>query len=416
MQNNSHGSNRIPRKRIRRSTNRNNTTTNTILAQNPYYSLSDDDIEEVEEMEIQNNNNTNSSSSTKSNINRNKYSTVKASTKPPPIIVTDEKYNKIEMIMDGDNTNIKDYIYKQTTLGMKIFVQNKADFDTLVASMVEKKIEFYTHRYSEEKIMKVVLRGLPQLNIEELKTHFVNEWSLRPLQIYEMKTNNANKHSALYLVHLNKNDITFNDLQKRRALNHTIISWAHYKPKYRGPTICNKCSSYGHGASNCNKTPHCLLCAGPHEAKHCALRETENINEKVFKCYNCSKDNKPSNHKANDIKCPFRQKYLDIKSKSTSNRQSQQHQQNTHQTPVIQASPQPTTPRQTASFNTRTNRRNHTSSYADQVKYGHQQSNEELFSISQLLSIFKGAVSKIKQCRTKMDQIQVIASLLEYVV
>lgn len=330
------------------------------------------------------------------------------------------------MILNKD-TKITDYTYKQTTLGMKIFVQSKADFDTLVASMIDKKVEFYTHRSSEEKIMKVVLRGLPQMDIDELKTHFATELNVRPLDIFLMKTKNENIHSALYLVHLNKNDIAFNDLLKIKAINHTIIKWAYYKPKYRGPTICNKCSCYGHGAINCNRTPHCLLCAGPHEAKNCALRTNENPSSLIYKCYNCSKINAPSNHRANDIKCPFRQKYLDIKNKASS-RSNSNHQTTPHQTSIFHQ-PQPLlTPitQQTPTFNNNNNNnsnnrssRNHQSpSYADQLKYGHQAThqNEDLFSINQLLSIFRSAVSRIKQCKTKLDQITVITSLLEYAI
>lgn len=266
------------------------------------------------------------------------------------------------------------------------------------------------------------------MEIIELRSHLVNECNINPLEIFLMKTNNNSIHSALYLIHLNKNNATFENCRAVKAINHTIVKWSHYKPKYRGPTICNKCSTYGHGASNCNRVAHCLLCAGNHQASNCGLRANENRESIVYKCYNCSKSNKPSNHKASDITCPFRQQYLEIRHKA--NNRNKQNIQTKTQQPRQDRQPlqarqvrQPTaTPithsMRTTTINTRPNRINRRPTYADQVKYGPESddNDEELYSMSELFSIFKNAVSKIKQCKNKLDQISVIASLLEYAV
>lgn len=397
---------RIPRKTNSRQTGynyRNKTTTNTLLAQNKYFTLSSDE-EEVEMAD-----NTNSSSRSK------RATSSRINTKPPPIIITDTRYNKIELILD--ETNIKIYNYKQIALGIKIFLQSKEDFDSLIATLKGKEVEFYTHRYSEEKILKVVLYGLPQMDIEELKAHFTSESNIKPTNIFQMKTKTNNIHNATYLIHLNKNDLTYNDILKIKSINHTLIKWAHYKPKFKGPTLCNKCSSYGHGAQNCNRTAHCTLCAGEHESKDCTLKTNENTTSIVYKCFNCSINNKPSNHKANDEQCPFRLHYLEIKNRA--NNRHRQIQPNTlyHKT----RTPQTQTTQTTQTAQRIPNITNKLPlSYADQLKNlpqaNDENNDEELFSISELLNIFKNAVSKIKQCRTKLDQISVIASLLEYAI
>lgn len=57
----------------------------------------------------------------------------------------------------------------------------------------------------------------------------------------------------------------------------------------------------------------CFLCGGNHITKECKkiIQGTENP---LYKCYNCaSSPNLPHNHKANDVNCPFRAKYVAAK-------------------------------------------------------------------------------------------------------
>lgn len=382
----------IPRKKIRRSADR---ITSAAFLHNKFDALSTDD-EEPMDIEIQNR-----SRNTHKNTTGNS-----AQKKPPPIIVTDEKYNKIELILK--DTNIEKYCYKQITMGLKIFVDTKEDYNALLESLAERKIEFFTHRFSEEKIIKVVLYGLPKMEVSELKACFATELNIRPLEIFLMKTKSENVHNTLYLVHLNKKEISFNDLLKIKAINHTIVNWMPYKYKRRGPTICNKCLMYGHGAQNCMRTPHCQLCAGNHEMKNCGLSANNNTGTIVYKCFNCTKHNIQNNHRANDIACPFREEFINMKNK-TGNK-SNLPEQNAIQQPIAKQQ------RPTQHYrNTYTQEK----SYADQLRNNSNQTNhsdDELFSMSELLNIFKNAVSKIKQCKTKLDQITVIASLLEYAI
>lgn len=254
------------------------------------------------------------------------------------------------------------------------------------------------------------------MNVNELKACFATELNIRPLEIFLMKTKNVNTNNALYLIHLNKNEISINDLRKIKAINHTIVNWMPYKYRRRGPTICNKCLMYGHGAQNCMRTPHCLLCAGNHEMTKCSLNanNSSDNNTIVYKCFNCSKHNKQNNHRANDLNCPFREEYINMKNKLVSNHK-QPAQSETHRN---KQAPHQTTDKSQQRPISHINKVTHGTSYADQLRNSanHTDNEEELFTMSELLSIFKNAVSRIKQCKTKLDQISVIASLLEYAV
>lgn len=44
-------------------------------------------------------------------------------------------------------------------------------------------------------------------------------------------------------------------------MNHIIVKWAPYAPKFKGPTQCRSCTMYGHGAENCHRPKVCVYCA-----------------------------------------------------------------------------------------------------------------------------------------------------------
>lgn len=162
---------------------------------------------------------------------------------------------------------------------------------------------------------------------------------------------------------------------------------------------------YGHGGDNCNRKKACMICASvDHIKKDCPYNKAEN--DVNVKCFNCTRANKPSNHRANAVNCPARAEYLAI-------RQNIQAQ-NRH-------------PRASPVLNTRENfsaRMPKTFFHAPastpspvngRPSYAEVTSNE-LFSVKELFNIFQSSLSKLRQCTTKDQQIEVIASLLQYAI
>lgn len=203
-----------------------------------------------------------------------------------------------------------------------------------------------------------------------------------------------------------------NDLSKVKVVNHTVIKWAPYSPKFRGPTQCRSCTMYGHGAENCKRRKICMYCASSeHEMKNCGLNPANAgtsaiVSGAISKCYNCHMNKLPSNHSANDPNCPARDNYLSIRRKVNSRVANNNKQCTTTNQPV-----QPATGQSAPTI-----RITPTITYADRIKQNTPIEEEELFSMTELMNIFKDAVTQLKQCKTRIDQIQVIASLLEYAV
>lgn len=264
-------------------------------------------------------------------------------------------------------------------------------------------------------MFKVVMYGHPKTDPNDLKSYFVKELNIETNAVYEIKTKSGDPNNAIFLFHFNKSAITMSDLSKVKVVNHTVVRWAPYSPKLKGPTQCRSCTMYGHGAENCHRKPICLYCASTtHEANKCALNPLNPAAAKsgtVFRCHSCHSKQLPSNHMANDPMCPERNNYLAIRNNLNS-RNARKQNSNRNESQFVHP-----TNNSRIKRNVPPNLTRPTLSYADSVKQSNlNEDSGDLFSMTDLLSIFKNAVNDLKKCRSKLDQIQVIASLLEYAV
>ena len=197
---------------------------------------------------------------------------------------------------------------------------------------------------------------------------------------------------------------------------HTLVKWSKYKPRAKNVTQCRKCAMYGHGTQNCFRKQTCSLCASiSHSQQNCPLNNLSKDSAPVYKCAYCvSKNLQAVNHRANDINCPGRKAYIDARENA-----SQRHRSNVNKSTYVNRknhfnfTPAPNPPPLTRSFN-------------DVVANGGREEpinvnqtgnvNDDLFTTADLLKIFMKAAEELKNCKSKLDQIQVIASLLNYVV
>lgn len=327
--------------------------------------------------------------------------------RPPPIILTGKNNHIIKIL---EENGIESFNMKNMSIGTKLFVNNDDDFAKISSYLQQNNIDFYSHGRKEDKICKVVLSGLPEISTDTIKDELAN-LNIHPIQIVQMKTQHPNPHRALYLIHLNSKETTFQDMQKVKSIYHTIIKWSKYNPRSRGPTQCRNCSMYGHGTQNCHRKPICTLCASnEHNQMSCPLKALPKDSAPVFKCSYCTQNNiQPSNHRASDVNCPGRKFYLELR-KPPSNQQQKQNQQQRKHNNINQYIPAPTPPPLTQSY------RNVLSSSSEQQNQQFESNvNEDLFTTAELFKIFTNAIQDIKSCRTKLDQIQVIASLINHV-
>lgn len=338
--------------------------------------------------------------------NSNPTTTKSNAQKPPPIKITDNRFNASIIKSLMTKLNIVLYQTKNISIGIKVEMDEKEDFEKLREKLIDDKIDFFTHRNKDQKEFKIVLSGLPRIEtgiiVDELRKS-----NITPTSVTELTSKNANPNFCLYLVQFAKNDVTLAQLKKIRAIDHVIVNWKPFVPRNKGPTQCRNCSMLGHGAQNCHRTPACMFCASTtHIAADCQFNENNTETTFIFKCFNCSARKLPNiNHKANDPRCPCRSEYLEIRNKMN-HRNIINHNKHNNKAPHMN---QDNFPSLRKNADDATPMKFSGPTFADQFK---RNANEELYSMDDLFEIFQDAVEDLMACSNKGQQMKVLFKLL----
>lgn len=338
-----------------------------------------------------------------------------------PVIVTDVDKDLHTIITDLQI----DCDIKITSAGNKIFAKTSEDNGKIIAALDSLKINYFSHPNKVNKSFKLILCGLPVVETKDITDSLSATYNITPTKITMFNTNATTK---LYLCYFEKSEnVDVKTVTAIKSVYHHIISWKKFKPKNRGPTQCYKCCMYGHGISCCKRFAVCMLCSGNHVTKSCTNITRDTINPH-FKCFNCLSAKLQHDHKANDLDCPFRAKYIAAIEKARDKNQqrhvSRMTAQNPHATralnndgPFLIA---PTPPPLTLSFaqaasrapiNIQPNRHNTESSSTNTYQ---EDANNDLWSISEVTQLLLKSINELKLCKSKLDQLTVIANLLQH--
>lgn len=184
--------------------------------------------------------------------------------------------------------------------GIKIIVPSLFHYKTVTAYLDAMKAEYFTHDIASQKPFKVVLRGLPDMEISELKVA-LDELKLQSVQIVKMRRHNQTikYRDQLYLVHLLKGSTTLKELKNIRALFNIIVQWERYNPVHREVTQCSKCLNFGHGQKHCHMKNRCSKCGENHSTSDCIETEVK------VSCLNCGQQ-----HSTTSRACPKRGDFI----------------------------------------------------------------------------------------------------------
>lgn len=333
-----------------------------------------------------------------------------------------------ELIKRGLKASIK-----LCTDGYKIVVPSQQHYNAVEEYLHQKKAEYFSHDIPGKKPFKVVLRGLYEMEPEELKGH-LTLLGLKVEAIHKIRRKQANVkfRDQLYLVHLVNGSTSLNDLKAIRAVTNVIVEWERYRPVHRDVTQCTKCFSFGHGARNCHMNPRCDKCGAKHDADECV---TDVI---VPKRCNCNGD-----HRSTDRNCPKRAEFVQMRRAAAAKRsppakksQFTLNQENfpefqppapRYKVPVLQPLPldpkRPRNPQQlTLNSDIRVQNQPAGSSQGQTQPLGSQlppgfrtfaqvtqdqppaEAAEDLYTASELFGLFKGLMEKLESCKTKKEQ------------
>lgn len=332
-----------------------------------------------------------------------------------PIVITDHETD-IQKIFEELKVECNTKI---TSVGRKIFPATTEHKVKIIESFKIKKIGFFSHPENNNKSFKVILSGLPEIKVEHIKASVHEQLKVLPTNIVMFNTKSTNK---LYLLHFNATEANLKTLQEIKYICHHVIKWLPYTPKRSGPTQCYRCLMYGHGASQCNRFTACMLCAGTHITKECTTHV--NNDNAIYKCFNCWSAKVKDNHKANDAKCPFREKYEEARdnarNKSKAKQKTQQKSfQNT--SPVLQtqqqSSDRPTyadQARAAAAATSRSSISHERHRRASIMSTNSVNVNNNLWSMAECTNLLFKSIEKLQKCNSKLEQLQAIAELLQH--
>lgn len=280
------------------------------------------------------------------------------------------------------------------TDGYKIVVPSLPHFKAVQEFLRQLKAEYFTHDIAAAKPFKVVLRGLPDMDLNELKEE-LNSKGLKVEEIFKMVRHNKTirYRDQLFLLHLTRGSTTLQEVKTITALFNIIVQWERYKPIHRDVTQCSNCLNFGHGTKNCHIKSRCMKCAGAHPTADCLAEETVKV-----KCLNCESD-----HPTNSRSCPKRTEFIQ-KRKDAANRQRTSNRN----LPVLTPNPptrQNIAPRPVPSSGSENSQPPGFLSYAQVASMPPATG---LYSMEQLAMLFMELDRQTKACRTSQEQIAVM--------
>lgn len=221
-------------------------------------------------------------------------STAQQKTRVPPIILREKKkYNEITSMFK----NLKlDYGKgKVLSEGIKIHPATPQDYNQIWSLIVKHKIQAHSFRFSSEKQLHVVIKGVDEeWSAEKIKID-LEELGFNPERVIKWNRRDGTP-TALCLVILPKDQV---EIFKLKDLDNMIVKVESQKTRDLN-TQCHRCQMYGHSQFRCTATVKCLKCAGEHMSYVCDRESNE-----IVKCANCGGD-----HPANHIDCPRHPKKL----------------------------------------------------------------------------------------------------------
>lgn len=187
----------------------------------------------------------------------------------PPIVLRDKtKWNALrtEIARRGIQT-VKSI---NNNHGIRILPRTKNDYRLLVDAVTQLKYEFHSYQLTEDKPLKVVLRGIPETIKPEEIQQDLHDQGFNILQCSRMTVGDtANRRDTpLIFISLPRTEASA-EIYKIQHVCGLCITVENKTVKKEFATQCHRCQLYGHGQRLCRAEPRCVKCAEKHPSAEC---------------------------------------------------------------------------------------------------------------------------------------------------
>lgn len=213
-----------------------------------------------------------------------------AKQKIPPIhIRTKEGWTKIQQQLKASSVTITSAKNLQNSIEVK--TDSATSFRAAITLLDETQVPYHTYALPEDKLVKAVIKGIPEGVSEEEVRQALLEINLPVTQVKRMKSLRTKSELPMMLVQLQKP--TGTKIFDLKRLLHLVVA---VEPQRRRKEVgqCFRCQSFGHSARCCRAGPKCVKCGAAHFSYACLKLRTEKAT-----CANCQGD-----HPANYRGCP----------------------------------------------------------------------------------------------------------------
>lgn len=321
---------------------------------------------------------------------------------PPPITVASS--NVLDIHKKVMAAGVMRYTTAATFKGIVVRTTTTADFKAVCKHLKSTNTEFHSYQLHEDKTTKIVLNGLIDMPIEDLK-EILQQEKINPIAIKKLLIKKKRfDQQAMYLLHFAKGTVDIKILQSIKSLNHQMVVWRYFSG-HPGPMQCKNCQRFGHGAENCFRAPQCIKCSQGHKSSTCPLSAAageEKIPTHKLKCANCE-----GNHTANFSGCPKRQSQLQSVKVQKSKKQNEPIYSTQQAQVQFSNSDFPPLPSRSQNSHTSSSRANNHTSYADATN------SNELFNSEELIQIISDTFHSLRGCKSKEDQIKVVFTIVQ---
>lgn len=220
----------------------------------------------------------------------------------PPIVIDIDKTWTHQSIVNLVSNFTKSYHLKYMSNNkVGVFCYSNDCHQKVKDGLKEKEVPFHTFTRVDEKMAKVVVRGIPTTVADgimpELESHGFPGAKITPL----MSSKKEVTCPPILIQLPSGSDIA--KFKKIKYLCNCVISIQRYRPTKTAGTQCFRCQRFGHASRNCNLPVRCVKCTEMHSTKDCPKKDRTN----PAKCCNCEEE-----HPANYHKCKERLKYVQL--------------------------------------------------------------------------------------------------------
>lgn len=201
----------------------------------------------------------------------------------------------------------KDNVYIKN-LGDKYKISTKTveHFRAVQRLLTQEKVYFYTHPLRTERILKVILKGVPfDEDLESVKKELISQ-NFPVAEATRLKTKKG--LTSLILLTLKPTDgmHPIGEIYKLNRFMYLVVTVEKYRRR-AGPPQCHNCQGFGHGSAYCHWGVKCVRCGANHHVSDCEKPAGE-----TGTCANCGE-----NHNSNYRGCQFFQNLLNPDTKYT---------------------------------------------------------------------------------------------------